>query len=214
MKKTNIAIILIIILSFVVGIYALQNIQADRIATHWNANGEVNGYMSKFWGVILFPLITIGIYLLFLLIPKIDPLKQNIQKFRKHYDLFILIMIIFLSYTYVLTILTNLGHSFNMTTMIMPAIGLLFIFIGIIMNKLKMNWFIGIRTPWTLSNNTVWQKTHKLGSTLFKTLGAIMILAIFAPPKYLVWIILIPTLIIVIWLFAYSYFEFKRIKKE
>lgn len=212
MKKITIAIISIIILSFVIGIYAYQNIEADKVSSHWDSNGEVNGYMSKFWGIFLSPLILLGIYLLFLIIPKIDPLKNNIKKFRGYYDLFILIIALFLFYIFILTIITNLGYSFNMTMALMPAMGALFFYIGIIMKKLKRNWFMGIRTPWTLSNDEVWNKTHKLGATLFKIIGVIVILGILFPSKYVIWIILIPVLASTVWLVLYSYLEYKKSK--
>ncbi len=186
MKKTTIAIVLIILLSFVIAIYSYQRIEGDKVASHWNAKGEVDNYMSKFWGVFLFPLTLIGLYSLFLLIPKIDPLKKNIQKFRKHYDVFILVFISFLFYTFILTILANLNYDFDMTTMLMPALSLLFFGIGMFMKKLKRNWFIGIRTPWTISNDEVWKKTHLLSAKLFKLLGIIIFFGIFFR-KYLLW---------------------------
>ena len=210
MKKITIAIILIIILSFVIAIYAYQTIDGDKVASHWNAKGEVNGYMSKFLGVFLFPLILIGLYLVFLVIPKIDPLKKNIEKFRKYYDIFILAIMLFMFYVFILTLLFNLGYSFNMKTMLMPTIGLLFFGIGMFMKKLKRNWFIGIRTPWTISNDEVWKKTHLLGAKLFKLLGIIIFLGIFFR-KYLLWFILVPVIISVVWLFAYSYLEYRKI---
>lgn len=213
MKKTTIAIILVILLSFVIAIYSYQEIEGDKVASHWNAKGEVDGYMSKFWGVFLFPLMFIGLYSLFLLIPKIDPLKKNIQKFRKYYDIFILVIMLFLFYTFILTILANLSYSFNMTTMLMPAMGLLFFCIGMFMKKLKRNWFIGIRTPWTISNDQVWKKTHLLGAKLFKLLGIIIFLGIFFR-KYLLWIILVPVMISVVWLWIYSYLEYRKIERN
>jgi len=211
MKKTTIVISLIILLSFVIAIYSYQKIEGDKVASHWNAQGQVDGYMSKFWGIFLFPLMFIGLYLLFLLIPKIDPLKKNILKFRKYYDIFILVIMLFLFYIFILTILTNLSYSFNMTTMLMPAIGFLFFGIGMFMKKLKRNWFIGIRTPWTISNDEVWKKTHILGAKHFKLLGIIIFFGIFFQ-KYLLWFILVPVMISVVWLVVYSYLEYKKIE--
>ena len=214
MKKTTIGIILIILLTFAIAIYSYQKIEGDEIASHWNAKGEVDDYMSKFWGIFLFPLVIIGIYLLFLLIPKIDPLKDNIKKFKKYFDFFIFLTILFLFYVFILTILANFGYIFNMTTMIMPGIGLFFFYIGIVMKNFKRNWFIGIRTPWTLSSDEVWDKTHRLGSVLFKVLGIIIFLGIFLPSEYIVWIILVPVFGIIIWLVLYSYLEFTKVKKK
>ena len=210
MKKTTIAIIIVILLSFVIAIYAHQSIEEDKVASHWNAQGEIDGYMSKFWGIFLIPLILVGLSGLLALVPKIDPLKRNIQKFRKDYDLFILIIMLFLFYVFILTILTNFNYVFNMTTMLMPVIGAFFFYIGSIMKRFKRNWFIGIRTPWTISNDEVWKKTHILGSKLFKLLGIIVFLGIFFE-EYLAWIILVPTIISVLWLVVYSYLEYRKI---
>ncbi len=213
MKRINIAIIVVILLAFLLAIYAYHAIAGNTVASHWNEKGEVNGYMSKFWGLFLMPIILVGLYVLFLLIPKIDPLKKNIQGFRRYYDLFILGLFIYLLYIFVLTILANLGYQFNITTMILPSVGLLFIGIGSFMKKLKRNWFIGIRTPWTISNDEVWKKTHALGAILFKIIGIIIIAGIFVQ-KYIIWIIIIPIVIMMVWLSVYSYVIYRKIEKK
>ncbi|MBU3913796.1 MAG: DUF1648 domain-containing protein [Nanoarchaeota archaeon] len=213
MKKTTVISIILIIISFLASAYFYYQIPGDIIASHWNAAGEVNGYMSKFIGLFLFPLIILCIYLLFLLIPKIDPLKENIKKFRKYYDSFILIIMLFMTYVFGFTLAFNLGYKFNMTYAVIPAIGILFIYIGYILKFLKRNWFIGIRTPWTISSEITWGKTHNLGSVLFKISGISVLLGIFFE-KYLLWFILIPTISSVIILFIYSYVVYKNIKKK
>ncbi|MEJ2568691.1 MAG: DUF1648 domain-containing protein, partial [candidate division WOR-3 bacterium] len=87
-KKFNMIILALLFLSFAITLYFYPQIP-DKMATHWNAKGEVNGYMQKFWGTFLIPLILTGMVLLFVLIPIIDPLKENIKKFRKYYNWFI-----------------------------------------------------------------------------------------------------------------------------
>ncbi len=212
MKKTNILIICVIILSFALAIYSYQTISADRVASHWNFKGEVDGYMSKFWGLFLIPIMSIGLYLLFLLIPKIDPLKKNIEKFRKYYDYLILMIMLFFFYVFILTLLANLGYNFNMTKTMIPAVGFLFIYIGVIMKQMKRNWFVGIRTPWTLSSKEVWKKTHELGGKLFVAAGIIIFLGAFFQ-EYLFWFILIPVLIAALWPVIYSYILYRKIKR-
>jgi len=184
----------------------------DKMASHWNAQGEVDGYMSKFWGVFLMPTVSVGLFLLFLLMPKIDPLKANIEKFRKYYDGFIVMMIAFLFYAYALTIAWNLGFVFNMTQFMMPAMGLLFYYIGILTEKAKRNWFIGIRTPWTLSSEKVWNKTHNIGGKLFKAVGVIALLGIFFP-KQMLFFVFFPVIFVAGYLIVYSYVEFQKEKK-
>ncbi len=161
MKKSTIIILLIILISFTTGIYFYPQMPGN-IASHWNAQGEVDGYMSKFWGLFLMPIISLVLFLLFLFIPRIDPLKVNIEKFRKYFDYFMIIFFAFLFYLYLLTIVWNLGARFNMIQFLSPAFGVLFFYCGIMIENAKRNWFIGIRTPWTLSNEEVWNKTHNI----------------------------------------------------
>lgn len=179
------------------------------MASHWNAAGEIDDYMSKFWALYLMPFITVLMFLMFLVIPKIDPLKKNIEKFRVYFDWFVLLIIAFLFYIYLLTIAANLGYLFNMTTMILPAIGALFIYIGFLVENAKRNWFIGIRTPWTLSNEKVWNKTHKLGARLFKAVGVLTFIGLILRP-YAIWIVVGSALIAGLYPVVYSYFEYQK----
>ena len=128
MKKFYVAV-LVIVFSFILSIYLYPRLP-EMIASHWDLNGNVNGYMNKFWGVFMLPIVLTGILILFSLIPKIDPLRKNIEKFRKYFDRFILMIVFFMSYVYILTIAWNLGYRFNMNLMMAPAIGALMFFIG------------------------------------------------------------------------------------
>lgn len=213
MEKSKVIIIGIIILSFLVGVYFYSQMP-DRMASHWNAQGEVDGYMSKGWGLFFMPLMSAGLLLLFLIIPKIDPLKENIKKFRKYFDGFIVLLMLFLFYVYLLTIFWNIGARFNMSQLMIPAMGILFYYCGILVENAKRNWFIGIRTPWTLSSEAVWDKTHKIGGRLFKIAGVVAFLGIFFPKQSILFV-LIPVLLVTAYTLIYSYFEYqKEIKKS
>ncbi len=123
-------------------------------------------------------------------------------------------MMLFLFYVFILIISANFGYKFNITTMLMPAIGILFLYIGFIMKKVKRTWFIGIRTPWTLSNNEVWKKTHRLGALLFKITGIIFFFGIFFSPKYFLWFIIILVFGLIVWLILYSYLKYEKLKNK
>lgn len=210
MNKLNLITLLLIILSFLIGIFSYQYLP-DKIASHWDSQGNVNGYIQKFWGIFLLPIISISLFLLFYFLPKIDHLKENYKKFKSYYDSFILIIILFMFYIYILTLIWNFGVQFNMNLSLIPALGFLFIYIGIILKKIKRNWFIGIRTPWTITSNKVWDKTHKLGSKLFILSGIITLLGIFFS-DYMIWFILVPVILSSIISIIYSYLEFKKNK--
>ena len=210
MKKINLAIIIIILFSFCLATYFYPSMPA-KMASHWNAAGEVDGYMSKCWALYLMPSITVLMYLMFLVIPKIDPLKKNIEKFRPYFDWFILMMVMFLFYIYLLTIAANLEYAFNMTTMMLPAMGVLFVYISLLLKHAKRNWFIGIRTPWTLSSDRVWEKTHKLGSKLFMIAGIAIFLSVFVQ-QWTIWITIVSAIIAGLYPVVYSYFEYQKNK--
>jgi uncharacterized membrane protein len=211
--KSEIIVILIILLSFLISIY-FYPAMPEKMSSHWNIRGEVDGYMSKFWSLFLIPIISSAIFLLFVIIPKIDPLKANIAKFRNYYNGLIVLIIVFLFYLYILTILWNLGITFSMLQFLSPAFGIVLFYCGILLKKAKRNWFIGIKTPWTISNERVWNKTHKLGGRLFKISGIIAFLGIFFQ-HYAIFLIIVPVILVTIYTYIYSYFEYqKEIKKR
>lgn len=208
LKKSVIAIIGIILLSFAIGIYFYPQMP-ERMASHWNSQGQVDGYISKFWGLFLMPLISAGLSLLLVLVPKIDPLKTNIEKFKKQYYIFVILILLFMLYIYLLTILWNLGIEFDLIRLLTPAYGILFYYCGVLIEKAKRNWFIGIRTPWTLSNEKVWDKTHLLGGRLFKIAGIIAIIGVFFP-SYAIFLIIVPAILIALITVIYSYIQYQK----
>lgn len=208
-RNTIILSILLIILatSFSVLVY---NRLPEQVASHWNEANQVNGYMPRFWGAFLMPIITVGILALFLVVPLIDPLKANIAEFRSVFNTFIALMIAFMVYVHGLTLAWNLGYNkFNMGSAMLPGLGLIFIFAGAMMRKAKRNFFIGIRTPWTLSSDYVWKETHRVGSILFIISGLLALLGAFFP-LYAFGLLLVPLFASVIFLLVYSYVLYQR----
>ena len=204
-------IVLIMILAAVLAGLLLWSRLPDQMASHWNANDQVDGYISRFWGVFLMPLVTLGLFLLFMLIPNIDPLKANIAKFRDVFNVFIVCIVGFMLYIHALTLLWSLGYtSFGMSRAMLPALGLLLILIGNVMRQAKRNWFIGIRTPWTLSSDTVWDKTHQLGAILFMISGALALLGGFFGGMTALWFFFVPLMSSTVFLLVYSYILYQR----
>jgi len=208
LKRSEILAFFVVLVSFGVAFYFYSKVPTVMPA-HWNIRGEVDGYLPKFWGIFLMPLISLAMFLMFLLIPRIDPLKENIEKFRKYFDGFILLILLFFFYLYTLTLLWTFGVRFNMTQVLSPAFGLLFLYSGILIENAKRNWFIGIRTPWTLSNEQVWDKTHKFGGKLFKVSGIICFLGVFVPDISF-YLVFIPVFLSAIYIIFYSYFEYQK----
>ena len=212
LRKSEIISLLIIMISFIIGI-SFYSLLPDKVASHWNARGEVDGYMSKFGGLFLMPIISLVLLLLFIIIPKIDPLKHNIEKFRKYFNGFIVLMMLFLFYLYILTILWNIGVRFNFVHLLVPIFSIFFYYCGILIQKAQRNWFIGIRTPWTLSNEQVWNKTHKIGGILFKIAGIISLIGILLP-EYALFFVICPLIIASLFPVIYSYFAYQKLTKS
>jgi uncharacterized membrane protein len=152
----------------------------EKMASHWNGKGQVDGYIPKFWGLFLMPLVYVGLALLFFAIPKIDPLKANIERFRKYYDGFIILLFVFLVSVDLQDILWNLGIKISPNVTFPIGLGLLFFYIGILCEHSKRNWFIGIRTPWTLSSEKVWDKTTKSAESCLRLPEQLLLLGCFS----------------------------------
>ncbi len=203
--------LLIILASFLVG-YFLYPQMPDRMASHWNGLGQVDGYMSKALALFIMPVLSLIMLFGMVFIPKLDPLKKNVKKFEEYYHGFMLGMVAFLFYIYLLSIFWNLGIKFSMIRSLVPAFAILFFYCGVLMEKAKQNWFIGIKTAWTLSNEEVWDKTHKLGGKLFKLSAVISLIGLFFD-RIAIWLTIGPITLSSIFIIIYSYFVYRKIKK-
>ena len=205
-----IANVFLIGIAAVIGIFLFPGLPAQMV-DHWNAAGKADGTVPKVWGVFLLPLIMLALLGLSLLLPKIDPMHQNVKLFRTSYQHFFFWIGVFLFYIYVLMLGWNLGWRFSFVMALVPAIAALWFIIGVLLGRVKRNWFVGIRTPWTMESEQVWDKTHVLGSLLFKISAAVTLAALFVP-QFIVWLLLAPIGISVIVCVVYSYIEYRREK--
>jgi uncharacterized membrane protein len=208
MRKAEWIALLIVIASFAIGLLVFPYMP-EEMASHWNARGEVDDYITRFWGVLLMPTVSLAMLLFFLLIPRIDPLKKNFEEFRKYFDGFIIVILSFLLYLYFFTLAWNVGVERDIIQALSPAFAALFAYLGIMLGKTKRNWFIGIRTPWTMSSDKVWEKTHKRGSLLFRAAGLAALCGMIAP-EAAIYFILVPPLLSAFYLFGYSYFLYQK----
>lgn len=208
MKLIRIAIALVLILTAVITL-SVYPMMPDVVASHWNAAGDMDGTMPKFWGLILIPLLMYGFCALLMVLPRIDPLRNNYQKFQDSYEGFILVFAAFLFIIQLQIILWGRGIHLSPNLTFPVMIGVLFICIGFLLEHAEPNWFVGIRTPWTLSSDSVWKKTHQKGAKLFKLAGVVSMIGILA--GMFAWLfILIPALAVALYTVVYSYTEFKK----
>jgi len=199
----------LVALSFVVGALFYPFVP-ERIVTHWGAGGQPNGTMSKLWGLFLLPVVSALLLALFNGLPAVDPLGNNVERFRGTYDEFVVLLLGFLLYLQLLLGLWNVGVRFQFVQALAPAYGALLYYAGVLMEHAERNWFVGIRTPWTLSNEEVWRKTHDRSATLFKLAGAVALLGVFVPGYALV-LLVVPVLLAAGYAVVYSYVEYQRV---
>jgi uncharacterized membrane protein len=212
-RTTLIVLILLSLAGLGLSLWAAPNLP-EMVPSHWNAAGQINGYAPRAQAVWMLPLMTLLVGLLLLFLPRIDPLRKNVEQFRPAYHWIIVTLAAFLLYMHIQTLLAGLGIAFNMTYTIIPAETVLMVVMGFVTERARPNWFIGIRTPWTLSSPTVWEKTHRLGGLTFKIAGVLSLIGLFFPNEAGLYFSLVPLTIAVLIPTIYSYLLYQAEQKH
>jgi uncharacterized membrane protein len=201
--------LVLIVIAVFVSIFAYPHLP-DRVPTHWNASGEVNGWSSRLWGAWMLPLIMALIWLILRAVPHIDPRKANYAKFQGMYDWLVILVIAFMLAIHVVIILAATGSPIEMHKVMMPSVGIFIAALGFLLPRVHPNWFVGIRTPWTLTSDISWERTHKIAGPLFIALGVLIVASTAIAPTTAIWILVVAAVGITIFLFAYSYQVWKE----
>lgn len=211
--KTEIIPLILILITIVASFYFYANFP-EQVPMHWNIAGQVDGWGSKTTGAFVLPGIIVAIYLMLLLIPNLDPKKDRYEQFVKVYHIFKNYLIAFMVLVYLVAGLAGLGYDVPVGLIIPIGIGILFILIGNYMAKIKMNWFMGIRTPWTLSSEEVWNKTHRMGGKIFMLGGILIGFTGIAPLTWRLPIFIFTIILLVFGTMGYSYFVYRQEKNQ
>lgn len=208
-KFPTILISAIIVLSFLVSGYFFPRLP-EQVITHWGMSGNPDGYSSKAIGAFMIPAMMLLLFPLFYFLPRVDPLKENYKSFDKSYYFIIISIYKFLLVIHVILLLQNIGQKFDFAKVMIVIFSALFIAIGFGIKDLKRNYFAGIRTPWTISSDEVWGKTHKFGSRAM-ILGGIVGLFGLIVPQYGFLFGFVPLVLSVLVTVLYSYLEWKKL---
>ncbi len=211
-NKESLAIILLTI-TFLASIYFYQNFP-PLVPIHWNISGQPDNWSNKNFAAFFFPVMIAVVYLMMVTLPIFDPMKKRYQEFAKTYQVIRLALVFFLCAIYFFTSLNALGYNIPIAKVVPLGIGLLFIILGNFLPKVKKNWFVGIRTPWTLSNEEIWNKTHRLGGKIFVVSGLLMILGALLDPKIYAWLFGLIICLMLFSSFGYSWWLWKKINKK
>jgi uncharacterized membrane protein len=151
----------------------------EQVPSHWNIQGEVDRYSSRFWGAFGIPLMSAGIYLLMLVTPLIDPRRTNYAKFAGSYQTLKMVLVAFFSGLYAVIILSALGYAVSVERLVPMGVSLLIIIVGNMLGRVRHNYFVGIKLPWTLASEVVWQKTHRLAAPIWVAAGLLGLVGAF-----------------------------------
>ena len=192
----------------------MYNDLPDPLSSHFDLNGNANGYMSKsvffIFTFLLNLILTIGLKV----VPRLDPKRDNYAKFMNVYELFRFALVLFLSGIFVIVLFHNRGYDISMNTVLFLFLGGLWIIFGNYMGRIRQNYTLGVRTPWTIASKEVWNKTHRLTGPLWVLCGLVMVICGFiggASLPYFLFICLGLSIAVPV---IYSYLIFKKLEQE
>jgi uncharacterized membrane protein len=181
-----------------------------EIAVNFDAAGEPNSYMSKEFflagNVLLAGLIAVT----FAVLPRIDPLQENFAAFQRTYDGVAVATLCFLAYIDGLVVAYNLGFEFGLMQATAPATGVLYLLLALLLRRAEQNWFAGIRTPWTLSDERVWDRTHRHTAPLFVVAGILAFGGVVLP-EYAFVLMIGPVTAVSLWAVVYSFVIYRHL---
>lgn len=196
-------------LAVAISIWAYPSLP-PRVATHWDLRGTPDGFSSRAWAVALIPIVIIAMTVLFNVLPKLDPRRENYAKFLSSYWLIANAVIVFVLVAHGMIITTGLGYSVKIDRLMPLGVGFLFVFLGNYLTRVEPNWFIGIRTPWTLSSDTVWRKTHRTAGWLMVLGGLALASGAFLPAAMLLPLFIVTIVVVAVIPIVQSYVLWKR----
>ncbi len=152
-----------------------------EVVTHWNLRGEPDGWSSRTFAALFGPLVILAVTLLFQVVPRIDPRRANYAKFIDVYWFVANGVILFITVLHLILLSAGIGAPVGAPRLLAGLLAVLMIVLGNLLGRIRPNWFIGVRTPWTLESAEVWRKTHRAAAWLFVLAGVATGLAVLIP---------------------------------
>lgn len=186
----------------------------EQVPSHWNVRGEVDGWSGR-WIVLLNPGIALLTWVLMPLLRRIDPRSQNYEQFEPTFNLVVNVIVAFLAVVHVLMIGAALGWPMPaVDLMMMIGLGIMLLVLGNYLPRVRSNWWMGIRTPWTLSSERVWRSTHRLAGKTFVFGGLLTLAGTLLPVEWRVWAIVAAATLSALVPAVWSYVEWRRERGE
>ena len=209
-RRQLLAEVAVVAVTALVGLAFLDQLPAE-VAIHFGPGGSPDDYAARSVALALIPALQVGMIALFAVLPRLDPLGENIRQFARAYDGFVLALLGFLGYVHALVVLWNVGYEFPITMALAPAMAVFYYAIGALVEEAEQNWFVGFRTPWTLSNEQVWADTHAIAGKLMRG-AAVLTLGALALPEYAMAFLVGPVVAVAVFATVYSYWDYRQIE--
>ncbi|MFN8373296.1 MAG: DUF1648 domain-containing protein [Anaerolineae bacterium] len=164
----------VVIVAMLIFSAAVYNALPAQVPIHWNASGVADRYGDRLFGVLAMPVIALVCAVLIPTMRRLDPLRASYTSFEGTYRFLINLLVVFLGFVHVMSLGIALGWSINMSQVIGVALGLMFALLGNVLGRVRPNWFMGIRTPWTMSDPEVWRLTHRVGGRMMVVMGLVV----------------------------------------
>ncbi len=202
----------IVLVSVALGIWVYFTTPPGPVPVHLNLQGKVDGYGSKFWGTLMFPLTIIALGLLIFYLDRIDPFRKNVKSSKRALSATLDIIASFmLFFQIVFAWLIKTGSDRLDTTVLYLGLGVMFILIGNYLPAIKRNFFVGVRTPWTLASDKVWRSTHRLAGWAFVLLGIFTIIVPILKINFWIWMAVFLVVMIYVSI-IYPFMKFKKLQ--
>jgi uncharacterized membrane protein len=200
----------ILLVAMVVTGFVLWPHSPEKMPVHWGIDGQPDRYGGKFEGLLAIPLLTIAVYFGMIFLPRIDPGRANYRLFNPAYTVVRTGIVVVLAAIYFLAQISVQNPDFELIAFVPVVIGGFFVVLGNLMPKIRPNWFVGIRSPWTLTSKLSWTRTHRFGGRTMMLLGVLLMPMGFINSSLAVWVLLALVMVWVIVLMVYSYIQWKR----
>lgn len=200
-----------LVIAFIASAIIIYFYLPETIPIHWNAGGHIDAWGPREFSLLI-PLFAICLYYLWELIPRVVVYEKNFRKIGNRYERLLTSLFLIVILLYILTVLGAYGIMLDVKYFVLLPSAILIIYFGTLIKGVKRNYFIGIKTPWTLSSDKSWNKTHERGGRLFQAYGLILLSLLILPSEAFFWVLLTPLIVILVYSYCYSYEVWKKDK--
>jgi uncharacterized membrane protein len=211
MKRSHLIVCALLVVLCEAATMLLYSQLSEPVATHWNASGVVDGYSPRWTLFFGIPGLMLGMIALFHALPWLSPRRFEVGSFAPTSSYLMVLVVGFLAYIHFVILWKGIGRELDISRAVLGAISLLILATGNVLGKLRRNFFIGIRTPWTLASERVWYGTHRLAAKAFVAAGLVGLVLAYAHVSLWAWLAVLAVAILVP--LVYSLTLYKRLER-